>query len=397
MPTPFVTRVVLRNYRSIAQCSVPLGALTILIGPNGSGKSNFLDGLRFVADALRLSLDHALRDRGGFNEVRHRSAAQPDHFGVRIDFQLERRHGWYAFRIAATPQRGFRVAAEECVVYPTDSSHEPARFRVQDGLGSTTAGVTPAGSPDRLYLVTASGLPEFREVYDGLSRMGFYSLNPDHIRDLQSPDAGMLLARDGSNLASVLGRLSPLAKQRVEEYLGQVVPGVQGVERRTVGPKETLEFWQRAAGAPDPWRCLAANMSDGTLRALGVLVALFQSEDETGTARVPLIGIEEPEIALHPRAAGLLLDSLREASARVQVIVTSHSPDLLDDKDVESDSLLAVVAEDGETRIGPIDRVGRTAMHDHMYTAGELLRLDQMRPDPDVVATPRQTRLFDDE
>ncbi len=61
----FLTLVRLKNYKSIGACDVELGPLTFLIGPNGSGKSNFLDALRFVADGLRNSLDHALRDRGG--------------------------------------------------------------------------------------------------------------------------------------------------------------------------------------------------------------------------------------------------------------------------------------------------------------------------------------------
>ena len=60
-----ITRVRLRNYKSVAACDVELAPLTLLVGPNGSGKSNFLDALRFTAQALRFSLDHALRDRGG--------------------------------------------------------------------------------------------------------------------------------------------------------------------------------------------------------------------------------------------------------------------------------------------------------------------------------------------
>ena len=60
----FITRVALRNYKSIASCDVQLRPLMFLVGPNGAGKSNFLDALRFVADALNLSLDHAIRDRG---------------------------------------------------------------------------------------------------------------------------------------------------------------------------------------------------------------------------------------------------------------------------------------------------------------------------------------------
>jgi predicted ATPase len=85
---PFIRRVSIRNYKSIAACRVELGELVFLVGPNGSGKSNFLDALRFVADALRTSLDHALRDRGTIKEVRRRSGGHPNHFALRFDFTL---------------------------------------------------------------------------------------------------------------------------------------------------------------------------------------------------------------------------------------------------------------------------------------------------------------------
>ncbi|MCU0913441.1 MAG: AAA family ATPase [Planctomycetes bacterium] len=61
----FLSRVLLKNYKSIANCSVKLGPLNFLVGPNGAGKSNFLDALRFMAESLNTSLDHALRERGG--------------------------------------------------------------------------------------------------------------------------------------------------------------------------------------------------------------------------------------------------------------------------------------------------------------------------------------------
>ena len=83
---------------------------------------------------------------------------------------------------------------------------------------------------------------------------------------------------------------------------------------------ERCGFFGVRDGAPR--RFLASSMSDGTLHVLGVLVALFQHADGTGR-RHGLIGIEEPEAALHPAAAGALTDILREASEHVQVIVTS--------------------------------------------------------------------------
>jgi len=255
----------------------------------------------------------------------------------------------------------------------------------------------PAIPRDRLYLVNVSGFEAFRPVYDGLSEMGFYNLNPDRIRELQAPDPAALLNRDGSNLATVLAHLktqSPERKCRIEEYLAKVVPGVIGVDAKTIGPKETLEFRQDVKGAQHPWRFLAANMSDGTLRALGVLVALFQSS-VNGNPSYRLVGIEEPEVALHPAAAGVLTDSLQDASTHNQVLVTSHSPDLLDDQSISDETIFAVVAEHGDTKIGRLDPAGRSALRDHLYTAGELLRMNQLRPDPaEANVNPHRLPLF---
>jgi predicted ATPase len=391
----FIKRVSLRNYRSIAACDVELGPLTFLVGPNGSGKSNFLDSIRFIGDSLRTSLDHALRDRGGINEVRRRSGGHPTNFGIRIRFILPGgMNGRFAFDIGAARDGGFSIKKEECVV-------GAASYKIENGaVQSITTSVVPPVSLDRLYLVTAAGLPEFRATYDALSTMGFYNLNPDQIRALQSPDKGDLLARDGRNLASVLDRLARSgdaatgAKKRIEEYLARVVPGIEGVEAKRVGHMETLEFRQRVEGQEHPWSFPAINMSDGTLRALGTLVALFQH----AAGGAPLVGIEEPEIALHPAAAGVLFDALREASRDAQVVVTSHSPDLLDHRDIIDDQILAVVATDGRTEIAHINRAGRAALREGLYTPGELLRVDQLRPDEEHVQRLRskQLDLFED-
>lgn len=393
MDSVFLRRVVLQNYRSIAGCDVRLGPLTFLVGPNGSGKSNFLDALRFVADSLQTTLDHALRSRGGINEVRRRSKGHPTNFGCRLEARLPgQAFAVLSFKIGALKHGGFTVQDEYCETY------EPQRgrssYRVQEGkIVESTMKVAPPAVRDRLYLVAASGLPEFRPLYDRLSGMGFYNLNPDRIRDLQQPDEGALLKRDGSNLASVLAALaseSSAMKERVEEYLAAVVPGITAVNSKTIGPKETVEFRQEVAGSVDPWRFTAVNMSDGTLRALGVLVALFQGANGRGS--VPLVGIEEPEAALHPAAAGGLLDSLVEASGFTQVIVTSHSSDLLDDPKIDTASLLAVTQEQGITRIGPVDELGRGAVRDQLFTPGELLRQNCLVPDPAALADPEEAQ-----
>ena len=392
-----LTRVVLRNYKSIAACDVSPAQLTFLVGPNGSGKSNFLDALRFVADAVRFSLDHALRDRGGIGEVRRRSGGHPNHFGIGIKLGLAESAVSYAFTVGAKPRGGYEVQREECRVARYDGT-EHHFYSVERGrVAESTLSPSPVAADDRLYLVNVSGVEAFRPIYDALVGMGFYNLNPEAVRELQSPDPGDLLKRDGGNLASVLANLrtrSPEIKKRIEEYLGKVVSGISGVDERSVGPKETLEFRQEVRGARYPWRFFASSMSDGTLRALGLLVALFQGFDGTESTR-RCVGVEEPEVALHPAAAGVLIDALQDAAEQAQILVTSHSPDLLDNREIPDDAILAVVAEHGESRIGPLDEVGRSALRDHLYTAGELLRMNQLRPDPSVFELrPEQLHLF---
>lgn len=395
----FLTRVRLRSYKSIASCSVSLGSLTFLVGRNGSGKSNFLDALRFVRDALRNSVDQAIRERGGIGEVRRRSGGHPNHFGIRLEFRLRPGGaGWYAFQIGAKPDAGFEVQSEEChVAVPGRlgrSSFKVNRGSVEDWPADE--GKHPAAYADRLYLNNASGYAGFRPVYEALSRMGFYNLNPEEMRRPQAPSGGELLNRDGSNIASVLATLNrqhPELKRRVEQYLEKVVPGIQGVDHKNVLPMETLEFRQHIKGSQHPWRFLAASMSDGTLRALGVLVSLFQSLN--GGPGIPLIGIEEPESALHPAAAAILRDGFRDASERTQVLLTSHSPDLLDDQEIDSEQIIAVQAEAGRTLVAPLKDSQRTALRNHLYTAGELLRMDKLEPDPHQVPDERQTNLFE--
>jgi predicted ATPase len=389
---PFIHRVRIRHFKSIARCDVTLSPLTLLVGPNGAGKSNFLDALCFVRDGLRESLEYAVRNRGGIQEVRRRSGGHPTHLALRLEFKLGNAFGHYAFELGAQEKGGFKVAREQCEL------HDGGRLSFFDVLEGTLrrSSLVPAppATRDRLYLVNAAGVPAFRPLYDALSTMGFYNLNPRVMGDLQEPDEGALLDKFGRNLASVIARMErddPQTKARITEYLRRVAPSVHAFDFKALGPKHSLEFRQDVTGQKNAWRFHAAAMSDGTLRALGVLTAVFQGKGQS----VPLVGIEEPETALHPAAAGVLLDSLREASLTTQVIVTTHSGDLLDREDIDPEAIRAVVNENGNTVIGEVDDSARHTLKDSLFTAGELLRLNQLSPNPRVFTeTTGQIPLF---
>lgn len=382
----FLTRVVLRNYKSIGACDIHLGPLTYLVGANGSGKSNFLDALHLVRDALSSSLDNALNERGGLMEVRRRSSGHPTNFGIRLEFTLvDGRKGYYTFNVGALAGRGYEVQMEQCVI---SGIGKGPYFHVERGVLKASSEATfPAVTPDRLALVSASGMAVFRPVFDALTGMGFYNLNPKLMRDPQKPQDGRMLKPVGENIVSVIGHLERVAPKNlalIENYLQTVVPMMHGLERKQIGPLETLEFRQEVAGSQAPWRFPAQNMSDGTLRALGVLTALFQGNQDYAPS---LIGIEEPETALHPAASAALREALTKASAKTQIVVTSHSPDLLDDRSIAPEHILAVVSERGDTRIGPLDTASVSVMREHLFSAGELLRLNQLQPNSDLLNT----------
>jgi predicted ATPase len=386
---PFLKRVRIRNYKSIASCDVELGALTLLVGRNGSGKSNFLDALGFVADALRASLGHAISFRGGLGALLHRGRERHEclSFGLEMTLRdgVDVRRADYGFSLAPR-NGGWPLTNEYLKLEPRMPVDEANGFETRDGKlewSSLNESVAPFLLSDRLYLTQWAGDSFALEVIRYLCEIHTYNLNPTSMKPPQRPAGEELLFSDGANIASVVRRItdaSPEMKERLVGYLSTITPGIMDVNRVELGSDfEALRFRQTLDGSSAPTEFYASSMSDGTLRALGILVAVAQLAD--GENPVRLVGIEEPETALHPAAAGALMDALQEAAVRTQVVVTTHSPDLLDQIDPETDRLLAVEMRDGNTVIGPVNGASREAIQKKLFSPGELLRMDQFEPD----------------
>jgi predicted ATPase len=380
-----VRRLTLRNYKSVERCDIELSDVTILAGRNGAGKSNIIDSLHFIKDSLRDTLEYAVRKRGGIAQVRRKSSSKPTFPGMGIELSLpDNSVARYSFRIAAVRDPKFRVDREECSIFDANSQ-ETHSFKVLDGdvVQWSSSAPTPPVSDDRLYLVAASGLPEFRRIYDILTRMVFHNLNPEAMKKPQSPEPGALLSHDGSNIASVVKQLESAAPKRLErvlEYLRAIGVPLNKVKHKQSGSLETLEVLQDRGSGNRPASFDAIALSDGTIRALGILLSLVSVGDD-GDPGPSLIGIEEPETALHPAAAGALMEALAEGSESTQLLVTCHSPDLLDHPAVAARMIRPVILEDGRTRVGVLSEAKSTLLAEHLSTAGELLRLDQLDPD----------------
>lgn len=372
-------QVHIKNFKSIAAAVVDLSGFTALVGPNGAGKSNFVDALRFVTDSLTVSLDYAIRNRGGIDVVRMKSTGHPANFGFRIRMELEPGPSDYSFEIKAEQRGRFSVKRERFI-------SNSARFEVKDGVVISEI-FRGSIEKDRLALPALSGFPEFRPAYDAMANFRFYAPVPDKIRQLQEPDQGETLQPDGGNSAAILReirRWDETKYDRARKYLAQIAPSVKDVDYAKAGPKETIAFYQDV-GAASPWEFGAISMSDGTLRALGVLLAVFQMNTPTLTV------IEEPDAAVHPAVLETLLDLLLEGSERSQMIVTTHSPELLNHKSVDDDAIRIVDSERGKTRIGRMSPGSKRVLAARLASPGEMLLQNELEIDREQM---REARLF---
>lgn len=384
---PFITRVRVENYKSIAHCDVSLGRFNVLLGLNAAGKSNFLDALRFVRDAVTDGAAEAVARRGGLDEVLRRVPSPANTATIALEFQLEgapgdREVAWqgrYEITIGHPVDSGplkssVSIDREFCELHrPGQKARKDERFLLRDRTSKSRR----AG---RLELAMRSDVEPFDALFFALSEMFFYTPDLAELRAPQPRTEGVVeLGEFGAGLGSTLARLGEWEQERVSAYVAAIVPDVVEVgstdpDADYVAARMTLA----PNGSADQHVFRAESMSEGTIRAIGLLAALFQPAVREGW--MPLLAVEEPEIALHPLAAGVLYDALTEASEYVQVLVTSQSAELFDRKESDLSDIRVVVAEQGVTVIGEVDEASRSIVADGLATPAELLRSNQFQP-----------------
>ncbi|MEW6212598.1 MAG: AAA family ATPase [Acidobacteriota bacterium] len=385
-----ITRVQVKNYRSLADVDVRLGPLTVLVGRNGTGKSAFLDVLRFVRDAIQQGLESAINERQGITAIRRWTPRKPCDVEITLTVEGDNFHTTYSFVISSGRQGSYRVKRESFVGKDREGNVE--EFETKDGkwiimppyIKETSLSGFPFVKPAALVLPSVSlFLRNAFLLLEGIEG-SFYNIIPDKLREPQKPSDERRLMDDGSNLASILRRIkeSRMWFPTLLTALGKVSEGVNGLRVSRIGGYLVTELRHENIGKkPDannnaPWFPLAQE-SDGTLRMLAMLVALYQSEPPYAQT---LLGLEEPENALHPGALAVLSDVFREAALRNQIIITTQSPDLISHFTV--DELRIVEIAQGVTKIGPIDETQREIIEEELFSASDLLRIQDLRREP---------------
>jgi predicted ATPase len=391
---PTIKQLILKRYRSIPAERITFDNPTIFVGRNGSGKSNLVSVFSFLAEAMAAPLQAVFDRAGGISAVRNRSSGHgyPPNFGLRVDFGLLNgsKRGFYAFEIKALQNYAFAVVREQCSV--TDERNSIFWFdRVGTRFTSNVGGMKPSLDAASLSLPLVGGEAKFAPVLRTLAAMRVYSIEARKVREMQEPDSGTSLKSDGGNVTSVLNEIERQSKddfQRISSILATIVPNTTRVQVKKHGKNLSLEFTQESGGKK-PLKFEGFSMSDGTLRAIGLLAAVFQRP-------VPsLIAIEEPEATIHPGALESILDLLQHASRNMQVVITTHSPELLDAKWITDRHLRLVELSKGATRVAALSEATRQALQNHLMGAGELFRASALEPAPLFEDELAQSDLFE--
>ena len=368
-----ITRATIRNYRSLAGDGPPvvLGPVTVLVGPNGSGKSSFCDALAFLADAMNKGLPAAINNgdnRLGFAALRRQGSEK---ITFRVDAELDTLKGFYELELEGAAD-GYRVARE--------AAQWRAGFAIRVGeegrkwqSGKQLEGVSIPTGENALLLPLLRGEGRFSELAETISNFVVYSLPPFELRQSRPKSPAYPMNGHGRDWPSALAEvLDSSSKGVLVVALNRITGDIVDARVIPSGNRQVVQFLHRGQeGKKERWAS-ADQESDGTLRSAALLTALVQDPAPS------LIAIEEPELAIHPGALTVIRDFIVDAQRNAQIIITTHSPELLDHFDAD---YIRVVHRAGDaTRISAMDEDQRHAVRDSLATLGEVLRHEGLKP-----------------
>lgn len=372
-------RVFVQNYKSLRHVDFKPTDFSVLVGPNASGKSNFADAIDFLSYVYREGLEHAIARKGGYENIAFRKERRSK---SAIEFEIEveaspteirrlvsspsfRTHEkaklselrfthHFAFQaIGSGIKSEYRVVKEKILI--TAAEDQPDLFskgsaavnierNASGAIKISTYGGSVLGSfverplkfMQELADESAHVPPEqlaisfpfltnllFNIFSRALSQMAVYKPSSELSRRPGVPTPNPLLMMTGENLPAVvdwLKRHKPDQWKEIMHAMKDILPNLEDIGVQYLHTK-TLGLFFKERGISRPWT--AEDISDGTIRALAILVASIDP-------RSSVLFVEEPENSVHPWIIKVLVERLRSISKSKNVIITTHSPVLLD-------------------------------------------------------------------
>ena len=399
--TPFIQSIRLRNLLSYGPDALALALrpLNVLIGPNASGKSNLIAALSLLAAAPG-NLQTPIRQGGGVSEWLWKGGkSTPDaRLDVAFGFPSPSDSLLYGLSFSETGGR-FSLIDESVENCGRDAGNPLPLYGYRSGnpvISTRTVGSAGAEDSERIErtlraedvrtdqsILSQRRDPDIYPELTGLSRrlesIRFFRegiLGPAApVREAQRIDLPIdFLLEDGGNLGLVLNDLQhrPEIKRHILERMQRFYERISDISTKIHAGTVQIFFHETGLARPVP----SARLSDGSLRFLCLLAILCHPEPP------PLICMEEPELGLHPDVIPSVADLLVEASARTQLVVTTHSDILVDALTDAPESIVVCEKTDGGTSLRRLEAERLDAWLER-YRLGDLWRMGEIGGNPE--------------
>lgn len=336
------THIYLENWKNFTKVDIDLQSRTLLVGPNASGKSNLLDAFRFLHDIVSMGggFQESIEKREGIAKIRCLAARKTPDIVIHVHVGDDDSPAmWeYELRFSQDQRKKPIIKKERVVCSGKDLLNRPVKDDHDD--------------PEQLtqtYMEQVNVNKAYRELSELFSSVSYLHVVPQLIRD---PDRSIGRKNDPFG-GDFLEQIAKTSEKTRNAWLNKI----RNALRVAVPQLEELQLThEKGKGSPHlrgkygHWRPQGAwqteeQFSDGTIRLIGLLWSMLRG-------RGPLL-LEEPELSLHPEIIRYLPQMFAriQQNKRQQVIISTHSADLLHDEGIGLDEVLLLLPTNEGTKV----------------------------------------------
>lgn len=344
-------RVSIEGFKSIKKCDIELGDINVLIGSNGAGKSNFISAFTFLHNYLKKELQ-LYSSQVGTNSLLYNGRKTTDTIGMAFSFS----HSSFGFNLIPT-ENGRLIIKNEFYNYNGTTSS------IKSSIGSAESHWDEGFDDDTNSHVKPSFSTDEWRTYH------FHDTSTtSRMKQECNINNNTTLLSDAGNIAALLYRLKkeyPRTYYDILETIKLVAPYISDLVLEPFGSSQDLITLKwRQVGCDESFG--PSQLSDGTIRFICLTTLLLQPT----RLQPSTIIIDEPELGLHPYAIALLADMIKEASKKVQIIISTQSVELLDE--FETDDVIVVETGSDGTIFKRLNNEDLSEWIENDYALGEL-------------------------